>query len=78
MHAVHSPGRWGVTRASVHNGGVRNREDLVRAVAAKGVRDPHLLSALREVPRANFVPPHLVERAYLDRPLPIPHEQVTI
>jgi protein-L-isoaspartate(D-aspartate) O-methyltransferase len=61
----------------VHNGVVRNREDLVRAVAAKGVRDPRVLRALREVPRANFVPPDLVERAYLDGPLPIPHEQVT-
>lgn len=77
MHAVHLPGRWGVTPASVHDGVVRNREDLVRAVAAKGVRDPRVLYALHEVPRANFVPPNLVGRAYVDKPLPIPHEQVT-
>jgi protein-L-isoaspartate(D-aspartate) O-methyltransferase len=32
---------------------------------------------VREVPRANFVPPEFVEQAYLDRPLPIPHGQVT-
>jgi len=41
------------------------------------VRDARVLEALREVPRAGFVPPDLTERAYLDRPLPIPHEQVT-
>ena len=41
------------------------------------MRDARVLEALREVPRAGFVPPDLTERAYLDRPLPIPHEQVT-
>ena len=47
------------------------------AVAAAGVRDPRLIDALHEVPRAGFVPPELAEHAYLDRPLPIPHGQVT-
>ncbi len=42
-----------------------------------GTRDPALLAALREVPRAEFVPPDLTNHAYLDRPLPIPHGQVT-
>ena len=56
---------------------MRNQEDLVRAIVAEGVRDPRLLRALRQVPRAGFVPPDLVEEAYLDRPLPIPHGQVT-
>jgi len=41
------------------------------------VRDARVLEALREVPRAGFVPPDLTEWAYLDRPLPIPHGQVT-
>ena len=41
------------------------------------MRDARVLEALREVPRTGFVPPDLTERAYLDRPLPIPHEQVT-
>lgn len=50
---------------------------LARSVAAAGVRDPLLLEALREVPRAGFVPPGVVDHAYLDRPLPIPHGQVT-
>jgi protein-L-isoaspartate(D-aspartate) O-methyltransferase len=56
---------------------VRTPEDLVRAVVATGTRDPGLLAALRAVPRADFVPPSLADQAYLDRPLPIPHGQVT-
>jgi protein-L-isoaspartate(D-aspartate) O-methyltransferase len=56
---------------------VKGQEDLARAVIAAGVRDARVLEALREVPRANFVPPNLAERAYLDLPLPIPHRQVT-
>jgi protein-L-isoaspartate(D-aspartate) O-methyltransferase len=56
---------------------VKGQEDLSRAVIDAGVRDDRLLEALREVPRANFVPPDLAARAYLDLPLPIPHGQVT-
>jgi len=56
---------------------VSSQEDLVREIMASGVRDARLIEAVREVPRANFVPPEFVEQAYLDRPLPIPHEQVT-
>jgi protein-L-isoaspartate(D-aspartate) O-methyltransferase len=56
---------------------VRDREDLVREIVAAGVRDTPLIEAVRETPRANFVPPGLAGRAYLDVPLPIPHEQVT-
>jgi protein-L-isoaspartate(D-aspartate) O-methyltransferase len=56
---------------------MREQGDLVREIVGAGVRDPRLLEAFRGVPRAGFVPPELVERAYLDRPLPIPHEQVT-
>ncbi len=52
-------------------------EDLVRAVVATGTRDPGLLAALRAVPRADFVPSVLADQAYLDRPLQIPHGQVT-
>ncbi len=44
---------------------------------AERVSDPRLLQALRQVPRAKFVPSDLIEAAYLDRPLPIPHGQVT-
>jgi protein-L-isoaspartate(D-aspartate) O-methyltransferase len=56
---------------------VRGGEDLVREITAAGVRDARLLAAFRETPRAGFVPPELVEQAYVDRPLPIPHDQVT-
>ena len=56
---------------------MRDRELLASKIVAAGVRDPRLLDALGEVPRAGFVPPDLVEQAYLDRPLPIPHGQVT-
>src|SRR5215207_3904602 len=54
-----------------------HQEDLIQAIVAEGVHDPRLLRALRRVPRAEFVPCELAERAYLDRPLPIPHGQVT-
>ncbi|QCB55713.1 protein-L-isoaspartate(D-aspartate) O-methyltransferase [Sphingopyxis sp. PAMC25046] len=40
-------------------------------VAARGVRDPHVLNAMREVPRERFVPEPLAEFAYEDTPLPI-------
>jgi protein-L-isoaspartate(D-aspartate) O-methyltransferase len=61
----------------VHNDPVSTYEDLVQAIVAKGVYDPRLLRAMRRVPRSEFVPPNLAERAYLDQPLPIPHGQVT-
>ncbi len=40
-------------------------------VAARGVSDPRVLTAMRAVPRERFVPPALAELAYADRPLPI-------
>jgi protein-L-isoaspartate(D-aspartate) O-methyltransferase len=40
-------------------------------VAARGVRDPAVLDALRTVPRHLFVPAELREEAYGDFPLPI-------
>jgi protein-L-isoaspartate(D-aspartate) O-methyltransferase len=51
--------------------------DLVAAAREAGVRDERLLAAIREVPRADFVPPGLADAAYEDRPLPIAHGQVT-
>ena len=53
------------------------QEGLVAAALATGVRDTRVLEALRAVPRSAFVPEHLVERAGVDEPLPIPHGQVT-
>lgn len=52
-------------------------QDLVRAARRAGIRDPRVLDAIGEVPRADFVPPQTRERAYLDTPIPIPHDQVT-
>jgi protein-L-isoaspartate(D-aspartate) O-methyltransferase len=42
-----------------------------------GVVDARVLAALRDVPRALFVPPSQLDRAYEDAPLPIAHAQVT-
>src|SRR5687767_14732578 len=46
-----------------------------RQLAARGVRDKRLLDAMREVPRHEFVPPHLADFAYDDSPLPIEADQ---
>jgi len=52
-------------------------DDLVAAILAEGIHDPAVVEAVRTVPRAGFVPPELAGRASIDRPLPIPHRQVT-
>jgi protein-L-isoaspartate(D-aspartate) O-methyltransferase len=69
-----SPAR---TTRSAAEAGAPGKEDLARTIARLGVHDERLLDALRAVPRADFVSPELVERAYVDEPLPIPHGQVT-
>jgi protein-L-isoaspartate(D-aspartate) O-methyltransferase len=52
------------------------RERLVRdRVEARGVRDPHVLAAIRAVPRELFVPKDLRREAYDDSPLPIGSDQ---
>jgi protein-L-isoaspartate(D-aspartate) O-methyltransferase len=50
---------------------------LVKAALAAGVRDERVLEAIGTVPRADFVPSAFVGEADVDRPIPIPHEQVT-
>jgi len=55
----------------------RSRAALVQLIEATGVRDRRVLDAFRRVPRAGFVPADWAERAYEDRPIPIPHGQVT-
>jgi protein-L-isoaspartate(D-aspartate) O-methyltransferase len=52
-------------------------EDLVRAARTAGVEDPRVLEAFRRVLRERFVPPDRAFEAYVDRPVPIPHGQVT-
>jgi protein-L-isoaspartate(D-aspartate) O-methyltransferase len=52
------------------------RERMVRElVEARGVRDPRVLAALREVPRHLFVRAHLMSQAYGDHALPIGEAQ---
>ena len=40
-------------------------------IAARGVRDPAVLAAMRSAPRHEFVNPEFLDQAYADRPLPI-------
>jgi protein-L-isoaspartate(D-aspartate) O-methyltransferase len=50
----------------------RARDRMVQKhLAARGIRDPRVLDAMREVPRERFVEPGMVEFAYEDSPLPI-------
>jgi len=52
------------------------RERMVRdQIAIRGVRDPAVLAAMRQVPREEFVGPELRRRAYDDSPLPIEDDQ---
>jgi protein-L-isoaspartate(D-aspartate) O-methyltransferase len=51
--------------------------DLVEVLRAEGIADERVLAAFAAVPRAGFVPADLRARAYVDEPLPIPHDQVT-
>lgn len=48
---------------------------VAEQIAARGVRDPAVLEAMRAVPRHLFVPPGARGHAYEDRPLPIGHGQ---
>ncbi len=52
------------------------RERMVQTqIAARGIRDPAVLEAMRTVPREAFLPPELAEFAYEDPPLPIAEGQ---
>ena len=44
---------------------------VAEQIAARDVRDPRVLSAMREIPRHLFVPEPLRNQAYEDHPLPI-------
>ena len=50
----------------------KKRSEMVdRQIAARGIRDPRVLEAMRAVPRHLFVSPAEADSAYDDRPLPI-------
>ena len=52
------------------------RERMVRdQIEARGIEDPHVLAAMRAVPRDAFVPEPWTRHAYEDTALPIGHEQ---
>jgi protein-L-isoaspartate(D-aspartate) O-methyltransferase len=52
------------------------REEMVRRqIEGRGIGNPHLLRAMREVPREAFVPAELAGHAYEDSPLPIEADQ---
>ncbi len=54
----------------------QERERMVAdQIEARGVRDPRVLAAMRQVPRHEFVPRDLRAAAYRDHPLPIGHDQ---
>lgn len=48
---------------------------VARGIEAQGVTDPATLEAMRNVPRHLFVPESYRQHAYLNRPLPIGHDQ---
>lgn len=48
---------------------------VTRQVAGRGILDPHVLEAMRHLPREVFVADGFEEFAYEDRPLPIGHDQ---
>jgi protein-L-isoaspartate(D-aspartate) O-methyltransferase len=57
--------------------GADSPEDLIKALLLEGVEDKRLIEAYRRVKREQFVPPGWTGAAYQDRPIPIPHGQVT-
>ena len=61
---------FGCSRASDVNESKR-LEMVERQIAARGVKDPRVLDAMRRIPRHLFVPEAEVPHAYEDRPLPI-------
>jgi protein-L-isoaspartate(D-aspartate) O-methyltransferase len=62
----------GVTPATTRDDEAGRRARMVETqIVPRGVRDPRVLAAMREVPRHLFVPPSQRARAYDDGPLPI-------
>jgi len=48
------------------------RDDMIeRTIRRRGLDDPNLLAAFRQVPREEFISPEYAEYAYADNPLPI-------
>ncbi len=47
------------------------REEMIRLLSRRGIRDTKVLDAMAKIPRHLFVPPHLQDEAYADYPLSI-------
>jgi protein-L-isoaspartate(D-aspartate) O-methyltransferase len=54
---------------------VARHQMVTTQIVSRGVRDPRVLDALRQVERHRFVPDSLRDHAYEDRPLAIGHGQ---
>lgn len=52
-----------------------DRRKLVEKIENQGISDTNVLEAMRQVPRHLFVPRQYQQHAYLNRPLPIGHNQ---
>ena len=59
----------------MHDFAAQRRKMVDRQIVARGIGAARLLAAMRKVPREAFVPEHLREFAYDDRPLPIEADQ---
>lgn len=53
----------------------RTRARMVERLMQQGIHNPHVLAAMREVPRHRFIDEALASRAYEDTALPIGHHQ---
>jgi len=54
---------------------MRREMMIERDLKGRGIYDPVVLAAMREVPREEFVRPELIDQAYDDHPLPIDEGQ---
>lgn len=61
--------------AAPRDEGKRPRRMIEDQLIARGIKDQRVLAAMEAVPRHEFVPAELRDRAYEDRPLPIGYEQ---
>ena len=65
----------GTENSSAQEKFMADRQVMTEEIAAQGVRDPHVLAAIRDVPRHLFVSRTSQRQAYADRPLSIGHDQ---
>ena len=71
-YAAELLGDAGTRRRRATTRSARERERMADVqIAARGVRDPSVLHAMRAVHREDFLPDHLAPDAYRDEPLPI-------